>query len=336
MQIKIKNKKIGDNAPVFVIAEIGTNHNGDINLAKRIIKAAAKAKADAVKIQLVNPDESYAKDSPSYRIFRKVSLSFSALTELKKEADRLNIIFFATAGDILNIELIVKLKMPLIKISSGCMTNTLLLREAARMRLPVIMSTGMAYLAEIKSSVHELERNGAKDIALLHCTSSYPAEYSDLNLNSIKTLKDNFKYPIGYSDHTVDNLASLAAVSIGAAVIEKHFTLSRKLRGPEHYFSSEPAEFSRLVGEIRGIKRMMGSYVKMPTEKELKARNTFRRYLVFARKLDKGAVIQSKDIGVKRLNKKAGLSPESYDGVIGRRTVMVVDKDEPVSLKVLR
>ncbi len=336
MQIKVKNKKIGDNAPVFIIAEIGTNHNGDPAMAKRIIKAAAQAGADAVKIQLVDPDESYAKDSPSYRIFKKVSLPFSALTELKKEADRLNIIFFATAGDLSSLGLIMKLKMPVIKISSGCMTNTPLLRKAAGMRLPIIMSTGMAYLDETKSAVRELERNGAKDIALLHCTSSYPAEYNELNLNAVKTLKDNFKYPIGYSDHTKDNLASAAAVSIGASVIEKHFTLSRKLKGPEHYFSSEPAEFEQLVSSIRSIEKMMGSYSKKPGKNELKARKTFRRYLVFSRTLDKGAVIAANDIGVKRLNNKSGLLPEYYDAIIGRRILNAVVKDEPVLLKALK
>ncbi len=277
MQIKVKNKKIGDNAPVFIIAEIGTNHNGDPAMAKRIIKAAAQAGADAVKIQLVDPDESYAKDSPSYRIFKKVSLPFSALTELKKEADRLNIIFFATAGDLSSLGVIMKLKMTVIKISSGCMTNTPLLRKAAGMRLPIIMSTGMAYLDETKSAVRELERNGAKDIALLHCTSSYPAEYNELNLNAVKTLKDNFKYPIGYSDHTKDNLASAAAVSIGASVIEKHFTLYKAMWGSDQSVSMEPADLGKLCRAVKRLKMVRGDGIIRIYPEEIPVMHKLRR-----------------------------------------------------------
>ncbi|MFH0840008.1 MAG: N-acetylneuraminate synthase family protein [Candidatus Omnitrophota bacterium] len=335
MQIKVKNKRIGDNAPVFIIAEIGTNHNGDSKLAAKLIKEAAKARVDAVKFQIVNPEESYQRGSLSYKVFKKARLDFSVLRTLKKEAERRGLIFFATPGDVSSLKELIKLGVPLIKISSGCMTNIVLLRKAAKTRLPIIMSTGMAYMDEVKNAVLELERNGARDMVLLHCVSSYPAKYADINLNSLRTLNNNFKYPVGYSDHTDDNLASLAAVSMGAAAIEKHFTLSRKLKGPEHYFSLEPAEFRRLAKDIRNVEKMLGSSEKKPSEKELKARNTFRRYLVFMRDLGRGSVIRDEDIGVKRLNKKIGLSPQKYDDIIGSKTLADVSKDDPVSLRLL-
>jgi N-acetylneuraminate synthase/N,N'-diacetyllegionaminate synthase len=336
MQIRIGNKKIGDNAPTFIIAEIGTNHNGKLELAVEMIKEDAKVGVDALKLQVVNPDESYVKGSTSYNIFKRVYLDFNALKKLKYETEKRGMIFFATAGDLSSLNLLLRLKAPLIKISSGCMTNVSLLRKAARTGIPIIISTGMAYMQEVKKAVLELEKNGAKDIALLHCVSQYPAEYEELNLNSIKTLQSQFRYPIGFSDHTKDNLASLVAVSIGAKIIEKHFTHDKRLRGPEHHFSIEPGELKQLVKNIRDVEKIMGSCAKRPTAVEKKSRNGLRRFLVFAGDLAKGAVIREHNITAKRLIKGAGLSPEYYDRVIGKKTVSDVKRNGLVKFSLLR
>lgn len=336
MQIKVKNKKIGDNSPVFIIAEIGTNHNGRSDIALEIIKEAAKAGVDAVKFQVVSPDESYVKGSTSYNIFKRVYLDFDALRRLKNESERRGLIFFATAGDIPSVDTLLKLKVPLIKISSGCMTNVTLLRKIAKTNLPVIVSTGMSYLKEVKESVTELESYGAKEIALLHCVSTYPAAYKEINLNAIEILRSEFKYPVGYSDHTKENLASFAAVAIGGKIIEKHFTLNKKFKGQDHHFSADPKELKELVHGIRNIEEMMKRHTKKPAVSERESRLKIRRFLVAAQNLAKGSILHEENVGVKRLIKGKALPPKYYDSIIGKKIVKNIKKDEPITLDVLR
>jgi len=336
MQIRLRNKKIGDNNPVFIIAEIGINHNGDPDLASKMIGEAARAGADAVKLQIVNPDESYAKDTLSYQIFKKASLTFDALKKLKDEAARKDVIFFATAGDLTSLDMMMELGMPLIKISSGCMTNFLLIRKAARTKVPIMLSTGMSYLSEVKETIFELEKNGAKDIVLLHCVSTYPAAYEEINLNSMVTLKSLFRYPVGYSDHAEGVLASCAAVAIGAKVIEKHFTLNKKFKGPDHRFSADPKELKQLVEDIRNIEKLMGSEVKRPTKTERRSRDTIRRFLVATKDLAKGSIMTKGDIGIKRIGSGNGLSPKYYDSILGKKIVKGIKKDKPLTLSLLK
>ncbi len=336
MEIKIRNKKIGGNNPVFIVAEIGTNHNGKPRLALEMIEEAKQAGVDAVKFQIVNPDESYVKKSPSYRIFKKIQFDLCTLKKLKQEAEKSKLIFFATAGDLSSLDLLLQLRIPAIKISSGCMTNVLQLRSAAMAKLPIIISTGMSYLREVKEAVSELEKHGAKNIALLHCVSRYPAEYSDLNLNAIKTLQRTFNYPIGYSDHAPGNLAAFAAVAMGAKIIEKHFTLDRKSKGPEHRFSDNPGELHDLVVGIRSIEKMLGSYIKTPTREEKADRNKIRRYLVFNRNLSKGSRLTRDDIGIKRIIQGVGLLPKYFESTIGKETVVNVKRDMPITSNLIR
>jgi len=336
MQIKVRNKRIGGNAPAFIIAEIGTNHNGNPKLAVKLIKEAARARVDAVKFQVVDPKESYQKGSPSYKIFKKVRLDFSVLRKLKREAEKLGLVFFATPGDVSSLKELLRLNVPLIKISSGCMTNIVLLREAAQTGLPIIMSTGMSYMREVKRAVGELEKNGADKIVVLHCVSQYPAKADILNLNAIRTLKSRFKYPIGYSDHAEGSISSLVAVSLGAKVIEKHFTLSRKLKGPEHKFSMEPEELWQMVSDIRNAEKMMGSYEKTPANGEKAARDKFRRFLVFRRDMKKGTSIKAGDMGIKRLISGKGISPHCYDSAIHKTLTKDVKKDTALTSNLLR
>jgi len=336
MRIKVNNKIIGDRSPVFVIAEIGTNHNGKLNLAMKMVDEAAKAGADAVKLQIVNVNESYVSASPSYDIFKKINLRFDALEKLKKASEEKGLVFFATAGDVSSLATIARLRIPIIKISSGCMTNVVLIRKIARTGLPIVMSTGMSYLYEVRETVAELEKHGARKIAILHCVSSYPARHEELNMNAIKVLQHTFKYPVGYSDHAQGNSASLVAVAIGARLIEKHFTLDKRLRGPDHRFSSDPRDLKDLVEGIRDIEKMMGREIKRPSKSEMASRNKLRRFLVFTRDLTNGATITKEDIGIKRFPGKRGLPPKWYDSIIGKRIVKDVGKDEPVRLSLIK
>lgn len=336
MQIKVKNKRIGDGAPVFIIAEIGTNHNGRLDLALRMVREAAKAGVDAVKLQVVDPDESYVKPSPSYKIFKKIRLDISALRNIKREAEKRGLIFFATPGDMRSLEILVRLKVPLIKISSGCMTNITLLRKIAKTRLPVIMSTGMSYLSEVKKAVSELEAHGAKKIALLHCVSSYPTLPKEVNLRRMNTLRSEFRYPIGYSDHTVENLASFASVALGGKIIEKHFTINKKFKGPDHHFSADPKDLRQLVEGIRNIEKMIQDNPKTPAQSEKKSRSKLRRFLVAAQDLESGAVLDEDYVAIKRLPQGGTLSPEYYDRIIGRKVIRGIKKDKPITMGLLK
>lgn len=336
MQIKVKNKRIGDGVPVFIIAEIGTNHNGRLDLALRMVREAAKAGVDAVKLQVVDPDESYVKPSPSYKIFKKIRLDISALRNIKRKAEKRGLIFFATPGDMRSLEILVRLKVPLIKISSGCMTNITLLRKIAKTRLPVIMSTGMSYLDEVKKAVSELEAHGAKKIALLHCVSSYPTSPEEANLKGMGMLRSEFRYPIGYSDHTAGNLASFASVALGGKIIEKHFTLDKKLKGPDHHFSADPKDLRQLVDGIRNIEKMIQDNTKTPAKSEKKSRSELRRFLVAARDLKKGTVLKEDYVAIKRLTRGAALSPEYYDKIIGRKIIRDIGKDKPITMGLLK
>lgn len=336
MQMKVKNKRIGENAPVFIIAEMGTNHNGRTELAFKMIREAAKAGVDAVKVQVVNPEESYIKGSTSYNIFKKVYLDFNVLKKLKREAERRGLIFFGTAGDISSLDMLLELKVPLIKISSGCMTDVILLRKIARTDLPIIISTGMSYLEEVKEAVSELAAHGAKNIALLHCVSTYPAPYAEINLKAMDILRSEFKYPIGYSDHAKGNLASFAAVALGGKIIEKHFTLNKKLKGEDHHFSVDPKELKQLVDGIRNVEKMMKGDIKKPTESEKRSRDKIRRFLVATQDLVEGSILNKESVGTKRLIKGKALPPRYCDSIIGKKIVRGIKKDEPITLDLLK
>jgi len=335
IHIKVGRRIIGPGAPVFIIAEIGTNHNGDAGLALRMIKEAKRAGVDAVKMQIVDAEASYMKGSASYEIFSKMPLPFEELKMLRSEAQKRGLIFFATPGDIPSLEVLLKLRSPAIKISSGSMTNAILLREAGRTGLPVILSTGMAYMDEVKRAVRTLERSGAKEIAVLHCVSNYPPRHDELNLRNIEEMRREFKYPVGYSDHTEGALASYAAVAMGACVIEKHFTLDKRFKGPDHHFSAAPGELRKLVQGIRSIEKMAGCGGKGPTGRELKLRDSIRRSLVFSRDIKKEDILREGDIQAKRLVSGSGVAADRYNEILGAMLKKDVFKDEPVKENLL-
>lgn len=332
---KIKNKKIGVNSPVFIIAEIGVNHNGSIKLCKRLISAAKNSGADAVKIQIINPNYSYCKNTLSYKIFKKNILNFEELREIKNYCSKNKIILFATPGDFKSLKIVKKLKFPAIKISSGLLTNYPLLAEASKINLPIIISTGMAYLREIKQAIKVIKKNRNNNYAILKCTSLYPSSSADINLNSIKNLKLSFpKALIGYSDHTVGNDACLSAVALGAKLIEKHITLNKKLKVPDQKVSADPTQFKSMVKSIRNIEQLLGKQNIFPSKKEIKNRKFYHRSIMSVKKIKKNEILSLENISLKRSNGKVfGLLPKFFFKLIGKKIKKNINEDSAITLK---
>lgn len=332
-EFRIANRVIGMGRPVFVIAEIGINHDGSESKAAEMIDAAAAAGADAVKFQTVDASESYLPGTPSYEAFAGRGLTLDAYCRLKDRARKCGLVMFSTPGDLASLQTIVASGMPAIKISSGQMTNTPILRAVARTGLPLIVSTGMADLAAIRAVLSDLQAHDAGPIALLHCTSLYPAPADTLNLTAIQSLNAEFGLPTGYSDHYLGSTAVIGAVALGACIIEKHFSLDRTLPGADHHLSAEPDEFARMVHEIREMEKMLGSGDKRPTDEERRLAPERWRYLVARRDLEPGTCLTPDDVVAKRV---AGDGPSvraaDIDSVTGRRLKASVAKNALITL----
>ena len=330
-KIEIDGRAIGAGEPTFIVAEVGINHNGDMDLAHKMIDSAAEVGADAVKFQTTDADASYVPGTPSYQAFAGISLSYDNYQELIDHSRNKGIIFFTTPGDWPSLELCKQLSLPAIKISSGLMTNLPVVLEAATLGVPIIMSTGGAYLWEVGEVVQNLEKIGKKDIALLHCVSIYPAADEMLNLSAIPVMQTAFPYPIGYSDHSMGRVASISAVTHGACIIEKHFTINRELPGGDNQISTEPQEFETLVSEIRACESMWGINLKSPHLEEMEFRSKFRRRLVANCDIGVGQELSMGLIGLKRPLEPRGLPPEYLEKVIGKRTRRSIQKHEPIT-----
>lgn len=319
--INISGREIGEGCPSFIIAEIGINHSGDEGLTKQMISAAATAGADAVKLQTVTPDHSYHPATESYRVFLDATLSREALIRLKQHARSLGVILFSTPGDFEALDLLLSIEVPAIKISSGLMTNHPLIERAARSGLPLIISTGMAYLDEVEKSVKVARAAGASQIAVLQCTSIYPAPSDSLNLRAISTLREKLDCLVGYSDHHDGSLAAIAAVAAGAVAIEKHFTFDETIPGKDHAISLGAKPFAEMVAAIRSVEAMLGDAKKVPHPIELRQRNGLRRRLAARRDIPAGAQIQAEDVFLMRLpTEMPGLDANYLDRIVGKRT----------------
>lgn len=334
MTIKIGNNNIGKLSPTFIIAEIGATHAGSLERAFKLIKLAKKAGANAVKLQTVNPDFSYTRKSLSYKIFKKLNFSFEDLVKIKKEAKKNNLLIFSTPGDFPSLELIKKLNFPIIKISSGLMTNIPLIEEVAKTKKPIFISSGMAFMDEISKSVRILQNSGAKDILAFHCTSEYPCQDKNVNLSAIKHMHETLKLPVGFSDHTKDILASTLAISFGAVAIEKHLAVSDSLAGPEKGTACNPKEFSELVKNIRRAESIIGNGEKRPSELEMVERKVNRRTIFSVKKINKNEVFSKKNLGLMRgnLDKGLGLPPDVFNSLLGKHALTKIDKNEPIKI----
>ncbi len=322
----VKNK-------VFIIAEAGCNHNGELKLAKKLIDIAKRAKADAVKFQSFKVDELAVKNAPKanyaisntkfyktqYEMQSKLQLSFNDQLKLLKYCQKKKIKFLSSSFDVQSTEDLKKMNLDIIKIPSGEITNLPNLIKIGSLKKKIILSTGMSTIREIKQAIKILNQKGTnqKDITLLHCTTDYPAKLKDINLLAIRQLKKIFNMKVGYSDHTNGIEVSIAAAALGASVIEKHITLSRELEGPDHYASLEEDEFTKMVQSIRNLEIAMGNGKKKPTQNEIKNIYTVRKSIKARKFINKGEVFSEENLLVARPN--SGLSPMKWDKIVGKK-----------------
>ena len=328
---------------VFIIAEAGVNHNGDINIAKRLIETAAKAGADAVKFQSFKAELVISKnakkadyqakntgdaDESQLEMVKKLELDEKAHDELIAYAKSKNIEFLSTPFDLPSVDLLVKKGLKIIKIPSGEITNLPYLEKIGALGLKIILSTGMANLGEIEKALEILEFSGTKkaDITLLHANTEYPTPLADVNLKAMRTIKKAFKVKVGYSDHTKGIEVPIAAVALGASVIEKHFTLDRNMSGPDHKASLEPDELIAMVSAIRNIELALGSGIKTPSKSESKNINIARKSIVANRAIKKGEIFSKDNLAIKRPG--SGISPMRLGEVLGRAASRDFSADE--------
>ena len=343
MNFRIGPRDIGASAPCFIIAEAGVNHNGDIALAHQLIDIAVNAGADAVKFQTFRADRlaapsaakaTYQKvttdtDETQLAMLRRLELVPEDFAALKTHCDRSGIIFLSTPFEEESADLLERLGVAAFKLPSGEVTNLPFLRHVAAKGRPIILSTGMANMQEVTAAVAAIAEGGLVPLALLHCTSAYPADPAESNLRAMATLSTAFKVPVGFSDHTPGIAISIAAVALGATIIEKHFTIDRALPGPDHKASLEPRQLAELVAGIRATEVSLGDGVKQPQPGEQELSNVVRKSLVALRELPVGTVIESGMVGI--LRPGSGIPPGFLDAVCGRRLTRSLPAGTPIT-----
>ena len=341
--ISIGSRRIGLGEGVFIIAEIGVNHNGDVDLAKQLIDKAAEAGVDAVKFQTFKAEQIASAKAPKadyqlqttdptesqHEMLRRLELPYDAHQELQGHSEKRGVRFLSTPFHEEGVDMLLALGMSAIKVGSGEITNLPFLRHVARKKRPIILSTGMSYLSEVDQAVRVIHEEGNDQLILLHCTSNYPADPDDVNLRAMQTMGRAFRFPVGYSDHTAGIEVVLAAVALGACVIEKHFTLDRNLPGPDHRASLEPEELMAMVRGVRIIERALGRYDKAPSPSELPMRSLVRRSLTALQNIPAGVRIAQNMIGIRRPG--TGIEPGCLSQVLGRVATRAIEADEPIT-----
>ena len=328
----------------YIIAEAGINHNGSLDMAKKLVDAAADAGADAVKFQTFKTENmvtKYAKKAKyqesttgvgsQFQMLKKLELTFADHKILHEYCKKKSIAFLSTPFDKESVELLEKLNIPLYKISSGDLTNLPLLDYIARLKKPMVVSTGMGSLGEVENAISTIQAAGNFDITLLHCTSNYPTMFKDVNLNAMNTLSSAFKLPVGYSDHTLGIEVAIAAVAMGAVIIEKHFTLDHTLEGPDHKASLEPLALKQMVQSIRNIESCLGDGVKKCRQNEKNTRDVARKSIVAGSAIKKGDIITIDKLAFKRPG--FGISPEFLNMIVGKAARCDIDLDELITFE---
>lgn len=332
-KLKFGTKYIGEKNYPLIIAEIGINHLGKISLCKKMIKAAAKSGADAVKLQTIDIDESYMQDTLSYNVFKNKNFSKIQLKELYKYSKKNNVELFTTPGDISSLKKIKSLNFPGIKISSGLMTNIPLIEEAIKHSKPIIISTGMAYKRELHKIINLFKKYNFKKYIILQCTAKYPNDDVDVNLNSMTYIKDKYKCLVGYSDHTLDDLACINSVALGANVIEKHFTIDNSLPGADNAISMNPIQFKQMVIKIKRTFVQMGEYNLKPTSYETIERNKRHRYFVSKNFIKKNTFFSIQNVCMKRLvYSKSAISSFEPEKIFRKKSNKDIKKNEIIKL----
>jgi len=334
--IKIEGRLIGAGQPCYLIAEGGVNHNGDIEIAKRLVDEAKAAAADAIKFQSFSADAIATLECPkaSYQskevgtqraMLKRLEIDAKGLAEIRAYAKRRRITLLSSPFDLASADIVDEAGIPAFKIGSGEITNLPLLARVASKGKPVIMSTGMATLGEIETAIGVLKKAGAKEVSLMHCVSEYPANPKDANLLLVKTLEDCFAVPIGFSDHTIGFYLPLAAVTLGACMVEKHLTLDRKMKGPDHKASMEPSEFKEMARAIREVESALGDGVKRLTAGERANREVVRKSIVAKVRIPAGKKITSAMLTTNRPG--TGIPPTNIDLLVGSVARIDIDAD---------
>ena len=334
MNIKISNKTIGENFPTFVIAEAGINHNGSLKIAKQLISKAKSSGADAIKFQTFKASDIASTGSPFFKIFKKLELSDDDFKKLSVYAKNKNLIFLSTPFSFDAVDLLSRLRVPAFKIASGDLTHIPLIKYAAKKMKPMIISTGMATLKEIKETVNSIKAVRNKKILIMHSISGYPTPENEVNLNVIKNFKKIFPYPIGFSDNGDSNLVPLIAVAFGAKIIEKHFTLNKKMKGPDHKISADPEQLKTMIKEIRKIEKMIGDGKKICQPSELKNRIAARRSVITKVDLKKNTKLSKEMVSIKRPAK--GIEPKFFSSILGKKTKKNLRKEQPLKWNDIR
>lgn len=329
---------------VFIIAEAGDNHNGDINLAYKLVDVAVEAGADCVKFQTFITEEIISKKAEmaeyqkkntgisesQFEMVKKLELSFDDFKKIKAYCDQKGIIFLSTAFDLPSVKFLNQIQIPFWKIPSGEITNLPYLEAIAKTGKKIVMSTGMASLKEIEAALNILKVNGAKDIVLLHCNTEYPTPMEDVNLLAMIQMRNLFNCKVGYSDHTQGIEVPIAAVTLGARIIEKHFTLDKNMPGPDHKASLEPEELKLMVTSIRNIEKALGDGIKKVSKSEKKNIEIARKSITAKKMIKKGETFTTDNITCKRPGN--GISPMEWYNVLGQKAIKDFKEDELILL----
>ena len=329
---------------VYIIAEAGVNHNGQLDLALKLCDAAKEAGVDAVKFQTWKTEnivtaqarqaayqtENTGVEESQYDMLKKLELSYDHFRYIQDYCKKIGIDFLSTPDEEESLEFLVNLGLPLIKVGSGEVTNIPYLRKIGSQKKPVILSTGMSNLAQVATAYDTLLTAGAPSVALLHCTTNYPCPVDEVNLKAMCTLRDAFKCQIGYSDHTMGLEVPVAAVALGAEIIEKHFTLDRTMDGPDHKASLEPAELKLMVQQIRNIEAALGDGIKRPNKSESENAKVVQKSILAKRPIKKGEVLTDDNLVAKRAG--SGISSVYWDVIVGTKALQDYDIDEPIKL----
>lgn len=329
---------------VYIIAEAGVNHNGSLELAKKLVDSAKDSGADCIKFQTFIAKNIASKnaykaeyqkqqinsDESQLEMLSKLELTFNEFVELKEYCNSKKIEFLSTAFDFESIDFLKSLNMKKWKIPSGDITNLTYLIKIAKLNKPIILSTGMSTMDDIRKAIHVLRDNGSGEITVLHCTTEYPTPFEDVNLKAMETIYKEFDVSVGYSDHTRGIEIPIAAVAMGATVIEKHFTLDRNMEGPDHKASLEPAELKAMVSAIRNVEIAIGTGEKKPAESEKKNMVIARKSIIAKQKINKGEVFTEENLTIKRPGN--GISPMRWFEVIGKKAVRNFEEDELIEL----
>lgn len=345
---QIDKRMVGDSYDCFIIAEAGVNHNGSLKIAKQLIEVAARIGADAVKFQTFQVNNlilenvhkapyqtrTTDKHDSQMNMLKKLQIDEDFHVQLIQHCKRNNILFLSTPYDEQSLDMLIKLEVPAIKIASTDATNLLFLEKVAKTKKPVILSTGMCDISEVKAAYHCLRDNGCKDLALLKCTSDYPTKPAEVNLRAMVNLSKIFDAVIGFSDHTYGIGASPYAVALGAKIVEKHFTLDKKLPGPDHEASLSPEELKEWIREIEKVEIMLGSAEIFPTKSEQINKRILQKNLVSKIEMKKGTVLSRNNLIAKRTG-GIGIPAVNIYEVLGHRSIKKINKDQPIHWSML-